>query len=284
MANSLNNQGVRTPPKGGLGRSVHTFRRELFVKFRKSPHQTEKALRHAQKPTNPRSTNPIGPESTYVEPGKDPPMATPPQGPKNDAGEALSGPSRPLLRLAKVTQKRGFSRRFSNSFLGKFRRRFSGGFLAVFRRFSDSFASGLPAVFQRSPSSSTPVFQRFPAGFLGKFDAGFPAVFQRFCRQFSGSFPAVCRWFDRGFLVVSGRFCRRFYRRFAGDAVPLDQPRSGSGVPLHPKETVGQFRTHFQAYKPSIWEEESFRRYMESREEALPAGTQRPWWKFWGTG
>ena len=33
-----------------------------------------------------------------------------------------------------------------------------------------------------------------------------------------------------------------------------------------------------------FWEEESFRRYMESREEALPAGTQRPWWRFWGTG
>ena len=34
-------------------------------------------------------------------------MATPPQGPKNDAGEALPGHSSPLLRLAKVTQKRG---------------------------------------------------------------------------------------------------------------------------------------------------------------------------------
>ena len=42
----LNNQGVRTPPKGGVGRSVHTFRRGLFVKFRKSRHRTEKALRH----------------------------------------------------------------------------------------------------------------------------------------------------------------------------------------------------------------------------------------------
>ena len=42
-------------------------------------------------------------------------MATPPQGPKNDVGEALPGPSRPLLRLAKVTQKRGFSRRFPGS-------------------------------------------------------------------------------------------------------------------------------------------------------------------------
>ena len=88
-------------------------------------------------------------------------MATPPQGPKNDAGEALPGHSSPLLRLAKVTQKRGFSRRFP------------GGFPAVF----------LP--------SSTAVFWRFSGGST--------AVFQRFCRQFSGSFPAVCRWFDRGF-------------------------------------------------------------------------------------
>ena len=82
MAIFLNNQGVRTPPERGIGRSVHTFRRDLFVKFRKSRHRTEKALRHAQKPANPRSTNPIGPESTYVEPGKDPPMATPPRGRK----------------------------------------------------------------------------------------------------------------------------------------------------------------------------------------------------------
>ena len=33
-----------------------------------------------------------------------------------------------------------------------------------------------------------------------------------------------------------------------------------------------------------FWEEESFRRYLESREETLPAGTQRSWWRFWGTG
>ena len=169
-------------------------------------------------------------------------MATPPQGPKNGAGEALPGPSRSLLRLAKVTQKRGFPNGFPTVWP------------AVFRRLNSGFAGGFPTVFRQLPG-------------------GLPVVRRRFCR-----------WFDRGFLVVSGRFGRRFYRRFDGDAVPLDQPRSGSGVPLHPKETVGQFRTHFQAYKPSIWEEESFRRYMESREEALPAGTQRPWWKFWGTG
>ena len=89
MANSLNNQGVRTPHKGGLGIRVHTFRRGLLVKFRKSPHRTEKSLRHAQKPATPRSANPIGPESTYVLPGED---GQPPQGRKNDAGETLPGP------------------------------------------------------------------------------------------------------------------------------------------------------------------------------------------------
>ena len=60
----LNNQGVRTPPERGIGRSVHTFRRGFLVKFRKSPHRTEKSLPHAQKPANPRSANPIGWEST----------------------------------------------------------------------------------------------------------------------------------------------------------------------------------------------------------------------------
>ena len=138
MAIFLNNQGVRTPPERGIGRCVHTFRRGLFVKFRKSPHRTKKALRHAQKPATPRSTNPIGPESTYVVPGEDPPMANPPQGPKNDVGEALSGHSRPLLRLAKVTQKRGFSRRFC--------RRFSSGFPPVFQRFCRQFSGSFPAV------------------------------------------------------------------------------------------------------------------------------------------
>ena len=35
--------------------------------------------------------------------------------------------------------------------------------------------------------------------------------------------------------------------------------------------------THF-------WEEESFRRYMDSRSEIPPAGTNRSWWKFWEAG
>ena len=187
MANSLNNQGVRTPPKGGVGGSVHTFRRGLFVKFRKSPHRTEKALRHAQKPATPRSANPIGPESTYVVPGKDPPMATPPKGRK-------MAPERPfpaLLRLAKVTQKRGFCRGFCRRFCRRFSGRFSGGFPTVFRQFS----------------------------------GGFPA------RQFSG--PTV-------------------FRRFAGGALSLKQPRSDSGPSPSSERNYRQFRTHFQAYKPSI--------------------------------
>ena len=127
MANFLNNQGVRTPLERGLGRSVHTFRRGFLVKFRKSPHWTEKALRHAQKPATPRSTNPSGPESTYVVPGKDPPMGpreipplfSPPAEP-NDVGKSNPSerPFRSLLRLAKVTQKRGFCRGFCRRFSG----------------------------------------------------------------------------------------------------------------------------------------------------------------------
>ena len=123
-ANSLNNQGVRTPPTGGVGRSVHTFRRELFVKFRKSPHRTEKSLRHAQKPATPRSANPCGPESTSVTPGKDPPMATPPQGRKMT-------PERPfpiLIETGKSHPKTGLCRWFA------------GGLPVVCRW----FAGGLP--------------------------------------------------------------------------------------------------------------------------------------------
>ena len=224
MAIFLNNQGVRTPPERGLGRSVHTFRRELFVKFRKSRHRTEKALRHAQKPANPRSTNPIGSKSTYVEPEKCPPYGNPPpQGPKNDVGETLPGHSRPLLRLAKVTQKRGFSQRFPGGFpavLPVVSRRLSSGFPTVFQRFSSSFTGGFPTVFRRFSGGSTTVFQRF--------SGGFPAVRQRF----SSGFPAV-------------------RQRFAGNTLPLDQPPAGSGLLLHPKETVGNSVHSFRRTNPA---------------------------------
>ena len=196
MANSLNNQGVRTPPSGGVGRSVHTFRRELFVKFRKSPHRTEKALRHAQKPANLRSTNPIGPESTSVTPGEDPPIGNPPPGPKNDVGETLSRPSRPLLRLAKVTQKRGFSRLF-------------------------------PAVFRGFPGF------RFSGGFLGKFDGGWTTVFRQHASP--GSTPSRLRH-----PPSSERNCR-------------------------------QFRTQFQAYKPSI---AAFRKCVCDKETCQTGGNE----------
>ena len=211
MAISLNNQGVRTPRKGGLGIRVHTFRRGLLVKFRKSPHRTEKALRHAQKPATPRSANPIGPESTYVEPGEDPPMANPPQGPKNDVGETLPGPSRPfpaLIETGKSYPKTGLFRRFPGGFPAVFSasstavfRRFSGGFPTVLpvvsRRFPDSFTSGLPAVSNGFPA----VFQRF--------SSGFPEVF----RRFPGGFPAVLRRFPGGSTAVFQRFPRRFSRQ-----------------------------------------------------------------------
>ena len=75
----------------------------------------------------------------------------------------------------------------------------TGLFPAVSQRFSDSFASGLPAVFQR-------FFRRFcqwsPSGFpavFRRFSGGSTPVFQRFYQRFSSGFAD-------GFLVVSGRF------------------------------------------------------------------------------
>ena len=129
-------------------------------------------------------------------------MATPPQGPKNDVGEALPGHSRPLLRLAKVTQKRGFPRRFP------------GGFPTVLpvvsRWLSSGFTGSFPAV--RRPLSS---------GFAGSF----PTVFQRFSNGFPAVLPAV---FSASSTAVG--------QRFPGNTLPLDQPPAGSGIPLHPKK------------------------------------------------
>ena len=128
-------------------------------------------------------------------------MATPPQGPKNDAGEALPGPSSRLLRLAKVTQKRAFPGGFP-AVLPVVSRRFSSGFAdsfpAVRRRFSSGFAGGLPAVFRR-------------------FSGGFPAVLPVVSRRFAATgFLAVFSlpvWIHLGILWVLD--VRRRYR--AGD-------------------------------------------------------------------
>ena len=174
------------------------------MKFRKSPHWTEKSLRHAQKPATPRSANPCGPESTSVTPGKDPPMATPPQGRK-------MAPERPfpsLLRLAKVTQKRGFCRQFSGGFPTVLPVVSPGGFPAVSRRFSRQvrrrFSSGFPPF----SGGSTAVFRqfssRFPAAqqrFSGKFDGGWTTVFRQHASP--GSTPIRLRP-----LPSSERNCR----------------------------------------------------------------------------
>ena len=157
------------------------------MKFRKSPHRTEKSLRHAQKPANPRSANPIGPESTSGYAWEGPPYGNPPQGPKNDVGEALSGHSRPLLRLAKVTQKRGFSRRFSNGLPTVF----SASSTAVFRRLNSGFTSGFPAVLPT-------VFRRFDAGF----PAVLPTVFQWFSSRSTAVLPTVSQRSPGGFPAV----------------------------------------------------------------------------------
>ena len=133
-------------------------------------------------------------------------MATPPQGPKNDVGEALSGPSRSLLRLAKVTQKRGFSRQFTD------------GFPAVCRQFCQWSPGGFPAVL---PAVRRPLSSRFASGL--------PAVFQRFDARFPTILPTVFQRFDNGFPAV--------FQRFAGNTLPLDQPPAGSGPPFEKRES-----------------------------------------------
>ena len=206
-------------------------------KFRKSPHWTEKSLRHAQKPATPRSRQPLwtGKYVSYAWEG--PPMAPPLKAEK----WRRRGPSRPLLRLAKVTQKRGFCRRFSGSFPAV-SRRFCQWSPGGFPRFPGQFSGGFPPVFSA-------VRRRFSSGFP-PFSGGSTAVF----RQFSSRFPRL----NSGFPASSTAVGQQFF----GNTLPLDQPPAGSGLVLHPKETVGQFRTHFQAY----------------------AGTQRPWLEVWGTG
>ena len=180
------------------------------MKFRKSPHRTEKSLRHAQKPATPRSANPCGPESTSVTPGKDPPMATPPQGRK-------MAPERPfpiLIETGKSDPKTGL-------------------FQAVF----GGFPTVLPVVSRR---------------FSGRFPGGFPTV----SRRFPGGFPTV---FSASSTPVSRQFGRqvrqRFDSHFPATRFSWINPRSDSG-PSPPSERNvkkrRQFRTHSQAYKPSI--------------------------------
>ena len=187
-------------------------------------------------------------------------MATPPQGRK-------MAPERPfpiLIETGKSYSKTGL---LPAVFGG-----FPAVFPAVFQRFSSGFANSLPAVFRRSPGRST-------------------AVFRQFCQWSPGSFPAVCRWFDRGFAGGSTAVSWWFPGGLAGGFTdgstatrsPWINPGPAPAYPFIRKKLSGNSVHTFKPTNPA-WEEESFRRYMESREEALPAGTQRPWWKFWGTG
>ena len=145
------------------------------MKFRKSPHWTEKSLRHAQKPATPRSANPCGPESTSVTPGKDPPMATPPQGRK-------MAPERPfpiLIETGKSYSKTGLLPAVF------------GGFPTVLpvvsRRLSGGFPGSFPAVSRRF---SRQVRRRFSSGFP-PFSGGSTAVFRQVRRRLDNSFPAT---------------------------------------------------------------------------------------------
>ena len=168
-----------------------------------------------------------------------PPYGNPPLEPKNDVGETLPGPSRPFLRLVKVTQKRGFCQWFPGGLpavLPRFGRRSPGGFPAVFRQFCQwspgSFPAFLPAVRQRFDAG----FPAFSSGFASGLPAVLPAVFQ----QFSSSFPGVS----------TGVF-RQFSGSFPATRFPWIKPnrlrRTSSS-----ERNRWQIRTHSQAYKPSI--------------------------------
>ena len=145
--------------------------------------------------------------------GSAPLMATPPQGPKNDAGEALPGPFQSLLRLAKVTQKRGFSGGFAGRFPAvlpvvswRLSSGFTNGFPTVFRQFCQWSPGSFPAVLPVVSGSFPAVFWRFSDGFA----SGLPAVFQRFCRRFSGGSTAVSP-------TVFSASSTAVFRRFSGN-------------------------------------------------------------------
>ena len=187
----------------------------FLVKFRKSPHWTEKSLRHALKTRKSPFRQPLwtGKYVSYAWEG--PPYGNPPL-----KGRKMA-PERPfpiLIETGKSHSKTGLLpavfRRFCRQFPGGFPtvlptvfRPFSAGFPAAQQR----FCQWSPAVFQRFcrrfSSGSTPVFQRFDAGFpavrrrfssgstpgFQRFDAGFPMIFQRFSGKFDGGWTTVFR-------------------------------------------------------------------------------------------
>ena len=180
----------------------------LFVKFRKSPHRTEKSLRHAQKPANPRSANPMwtGKYISYAWEG--PPYRQPPPKGRKMTSER---PCPVLIETGKSYPKTGLFPAVFQRFSRQVRRRFSGGSTAFLPVVSGSF----PAVFSASSTPVLPaVFRRFSGGFLGKFNGGFPAVFQRF----SGGFPALFRRFSR-------QVRRRFDSHFPATRFPWINPQ-----------------------------------------------------------
>ena len=177
----------------------------------------------------------------------------PPQGPKNDAGETLSGHSGCLLRLAKVTQKRGFSRRFP------------GGFPTV-------FASGLPAVlrgvFQRFPSGFQPVSRQFDNGFpavlpvaSGSFPTVLPPVFQRFSSRFASGLRQFSNGFAAGFPTVRWQHASpgSTPSRLRHPGLAPSSPR-WTWPPSSARSTGGE-----EIFKADKWSVDSIARYVEDR-------------------
>ena len=146
------------PPQGGPGIRVHTFRHDPFVKsrFRRQIFPLDRKGPPARlKTRNSPFRQPLWTGKYIRCAWGTPPMANPPRPEKWRRRD----PSRPFLRLPKVTQKRGFRRQFpgrsdgsfpavptavSQRFRRRFRRRFPGGFDDGFRRFRRRFAGGAP--------------------------------------------------------------------------------------------------------------------------------------------
>ena len=215
-------------------------------------------------------------------------MATPPRARK-------MAPERPfpvLIETGKSYSKTGLLpavfRRFSDSFLGKF----DAGFPAVFQPFSGGSTAVLPTGLPVVSGSFPAVRRQFSSGFptvlptvFRPFSAGFPAAQQRFCQwspevfqRFPGGFPAVVRRFSCGFPAVSRRFSSGFLGKFDGGWTTVFRQHASPGStpsrlrhPPSSERNCRQFRTQFQAYKPSI---AAFRKCVCDKETCQTGGNE----------
>ena len=76
---------------------------------------------------------------------------------------------------------------------------------------------------------------------------------------------------------------RRVIAQLRDDALASGTPVQVAELHLD-AEDIDELWDSLDRIDSRFWEEDSFRRHMKSRTEALRADTQRPWWRFWGPG